>query len=42
LQAPDYLKNISGGFNESGVLEYIAFFSKKGKSGTFGNKRDNQ
>ncbi len=40
LQAPDYLKNITGGFNENGVLEYIAFFSKKGKSGTFGNKRD--
>lgn len=42
LQAPDYLKNVIGGFGESGTLEYIAFHSKKGKSGTFGNKRDYQ
>lgn len=42
LQAPDYLKNVIGGFGESGTLEYIAFHSKKGKAGTFGNKRDYQ
>ncbi len=23
-------------------MEYIAFYSKKGKSGTFGNKKENQ
>lgn len=42
LQAPDYLKNVIGGFGESGTLEYVAFHSKKGKAGTFGNKRDYQ
>jgi hypothetical protein len=39
LQAPDYLKNINGAFNDKGMLEYVALHSKKGKSSTFGNKK---
>ena len=40
LQNPDYLKNLTMTVNSDGFVESISLYSKQGKVGKFGNKRE--
>ena len=40
LQNPDYLKNLTMTVNSDGFIESISLYSKQGKVGKFGNKRE--
>lgn len=42
LKTGDYVKSISGAFNNKGMLEYLILTSKQGKTGKFGNNNANQ
>ena len=38
LDEGDYIKNMMGIFNRKGAIEYLAFYSSKGKAKTFGKE----
>ena len=42
LQSPDYLKNVTFTLGPEGFIESISLYSKEGKVGKFGNKREYQ
>jgi hypothetical protein len=38
VEEGDYIKNIMGSFNKRGAIEFLAFYSSKGKAKQFGRE----